>query len=330
MTATKLWLMALLLFPWAACGDGDAPGDVSWSDVVAVDVAPHRPFAVTADPSHLYWIEFTEAALEPNRIFRMPRTGGATELLHASTAGLQDLEVDGDSLYFLEGEGVFQIPVTGGTPTRLADNGGGESLVLHGGRLFWAGAATGAGLLSVRTDGTDVQVHSAERARHRIAVSDAHVYFASEDGDVLAQPWPSADPAVTVGEDDCATDVALGPAQVYWLHRDSCQVTGGETLRRAPRAAAAAPEAAEDLLEGIYGLEGDGREVFTVDPRHLWRVTDGAPRDVASVSDVTCHQQGSVGSCFGPTDVHIDPLGVFLCGWYGADSVGRIGFVARP
>lgn len=315
-----------------ACDNDHRPGAQDWQDAVVIFDGAHRPIAVAADDAWIYWAEITTVTPETNRIFRVARTGGATELLHAQIGGILDLAVDSDGLYFLEGAALNRMDHGGGAVTTLHEEGNGESLVLHGGRLFWWSRDSAEAVYSVRTDGADPIEHYAGRVGGRLAVDDTHVYLASgSSGQILAQPWPGAADPVVVGEDTCPTDLALGPDHVYWLSPATCGVTGGEALWRAPRAALADPSAAETVHDAAYGLVGSGVEVLFTDSRELWRVTTGSPVKIASVRNLTCKTGGPVVNCSGPTDLFLDPTGLFLCGWSGMEGgTGSLGFVARP
>ena len=89
-----------------------------------------RVGALRSDGKYLYWLVVsstdysgsTPVYRHDGEIRRMPNSGGPIETLASAllvVSPQSDFVVSGDSVVFLNGEGLFQVPKTGGTPQQI-------------------------------------------------------------------------------------------------------------------------------------------------------------------------------------------------------------------
>jgi len=94
--------------------------------------------SVRADAASIYFL--AHGYQIDQSIFRMPRSGGAPQVVYTPTQGaIADFVMDDQNVYFAEGESIFAVPKAGGAPKTLAERKGAQihDLAIDAGRLYW-------------------------------------------------------------------------------------------------------------------------------------------------------------------------------------------------
>jgi hypothetical protein len=313
----------LLLGALPACDDGGPGLDPLWADASPLATGLGRPMALGADDTHVYWAETDPESPWTNHLRRMPRAGGAPETLLSQAAGLLAVAVDDEAIYYLDSAHLFRWAKGTDEATVLHEAGGGESLLAREGRLFWW--SQDGRVLTVLPDGTDARVVAeGQELRGAIAVDSDHVYWGDLATErVVSASWSGDASELRVhAEGECAHGTAVDGEHVYWLRAESCPLSGVYDLRRAPRTGGPA----EDVAGSMEALASAGDTAFAASTDRLYRLGSGAPVYLARTSAVTCHTQGAMGSCIGPSALFAEPERVFLAAWWTTE--GRIGVVA--
>src|SRR5690606_28096712 len=95
-----------------------------------------------------------------------------------SASPILEVASDGSLLYFISNNGIFSLPLSGGTPTPLAPGEASPaSLVASGGRLYWANSSD-LTIRSVAVGGGAVStISSAGSAPGSVDVDASNVYW---------------------------------------------------------------------------------------------------------------------------------------------------------
>lgn len=129
----------------------------------------------TSDATHVYWVGGTN-------IYRIPREGGATEMIAGSIPNLVDIEVDGTTVFYgtdadAADSDLGSVPTTGGTPTVLGVMQGAVGMALDTTHLYWTSRYQGIFRLA-KTGGAAEPLDSTDSLAHGIAVDATSVYWA--------------------------------------------------------------------------------------------------------------------------------------------------------
>jgi len=214
----------------------------------------------------------------PNRLASLP---DATDV--------QDLAADATTLYFITRHGttgtVQSVPLAGGTPTKLADQGG-LSLVVDDTNVFFVDATTVWRV--AKTGGTPekVAVNALGHPQgHALAVDDTYVYFNGSGLVRVAKTSSSASsPQHKILWSERANSLVLLGDTIYY--------TTDHTLKRGPKAGGT-PTSLASGLGALEELAVCGDSVYTVDhgkslteKKRVLRVAaaGGDPTELASYS----------------------------------------------
>jgi hypothetical protein len=174
------------------------------------------PLPLSVDSTSVYW-----ADLHGN-LQKTPISGGATTTL-ATAMGV--FEIHGGNAYFLGKLGVMQVPVGGGTPTKLVGITGPTNRALeveysaaNATSMFWI--AAGGPLMQAPFDGGPVVTLVTTSAPFiaGMAADDTNVYVATGTA-IVKVPIAGGAPTtvVTIPKAFLVTGLAVDATNVYWM-----------------------------------------------------------------------------------------------------------------
>lgn len=164
--------------------------------------------ALAVDATHVYWLHQVKDGL-----FRAPRAGGPVETVATGLPMGRDptLVVSGGSAFYLAGNELFRVPVTGGAPESIAATGShtgsySGSFAVAGELVYFtratayigAGTKRAPGARTSQGEGGVMKVpvsggapvwvaHGVDQV-YSLHVDTAAVYFATDDGQLIKHP----------------------------------------------------------------------------------------------------------------------------------------------
>jgi hypothetical protein len=274
--ADAYWTYGIMVFDGPAEGNGSVTkAPLAGGAATAVASEQGVPAAIALNENDVFWIDQFWG-----KIMKAPKSGGTpTEVVSSFNGNILELEVDDDSVYWVDydegGPGVFKAPVGAGTAVRLA---------------------TGVGQIGA------------------LAVDETHVYWSQYvQGEawnhVMKAPIEGGEPEIVHGQlyGSVYSDLAVGASNVYWNGDRGTDVGADGTvsikLMQIPLAGGAPVTIAEE--SGISQLAVNSTAVyFTV------QLLDGRPGAIrkvplngGSVSTVVSEQPGL--SAFAVDDAHV-------------------------
>ncbi len=190
--------------------------------VIARAPAPQH---LAIDATHVYFSTF--AKQEPGgTLQRVPKAGGATEVLLSGHPGIGGLVVDEHDLYFRSNKGLWKLPKSGGAAQSLwlrPDRSDVDRLTADATHLYFFYRRDGGRYSVARLDkhgGTPEIIGPIASPSGHLALSDSHVYFfreASMTEDALAKVPKSGGPTETVDGSGYSTGyLAVAGGDVYF------------------------------------------------------------------------------------------------------------------
>jgi hypothetical protein len=158
-----------------------------------------------------------------------PESGGGASTLVPGNQAINGIVSAGDTLFYVDGAGVWAVSLPGGSP-RSVSTVGGYALALDETYAYYA--SSGGSILKVAlTGGAVVTLASGLTTPEAIAVDATDVYIAVEHGinqSSIAKVSKTGGPVVTlVGGQEDTTAIAVDEASVYWL----CTNTAGSVRK---------------------------------------------------------------------------------------------------
>jgi hypothetical protein len=183
--------------------------------------------ALAVDSTNVYWGTHDEAQGAPgDQVMATPIGGGVSIPIAAGDA--LTLVADATSVYWTDTQqGVFKVPLAGGTPFQLASSRGQGVgvLAVDGTHAYWAQAILG--IRSAPLDGGEpttlvpgTMVSGSGVARMLVAGDRLYWVEVGPAGGILSVPTGGGAPVVLVAETDIAS-LALDDTNLYWLN-DGC------------------------------------------------------------------------------------------------------------
>jgi hypothetical protein len=182
---------------WSASGATTGTGTVSLQDVGSPSTPGSgltAPFGVGIDSATLYWVSSAGGGASVQSEYL---AGGTLNDLGVATGGFlpQGLAVNATSIYFVAyltggGGGLFELPVTGGTPTEIWTGDSTSQPVdvtLDASNVYWTDQGDGA-VYSMPLGGGTVSTMASKSTVTgpvRIAVDSTNVYFSDTAGMAL-------------------------------------------------------------------------------------------------------------------------------------------------
>ena len=158
----------------------------------ATELAPNlaHPVGLAIDDAYVYW-----AAEDDGTVARVPKSGGAIEVLAMTDVGVWPIAVDAQRVFFatyILGGSVATAPKEGGPTTVLLDSVDEPiSIALDDQTVFVAieGMSDDGQIVAVpKTGGAARVIASGEPSPQAVAVDDSCVYWARLDGTILRAP----------------------------------------------------------------------------------------------------------------------------------------------
>lgn len=175
----------------------------------AATVIAHAPAPkyLAVDATHLYFSTFAKQA-PGGTLQRVPKAGGAAEVLISGHPGIDALVVDDHDVYFRSNQGLWKLAKSGGAAQALwlrPDKGDVDRLAADASHLYFFYQREGGGRYSVarlgKNGGDPEVIGPVASPTGRLALSDTHVYFfreASLTEDALAKVPKSGGTVETV------------------------------------------------------------------------------------------------------------------------------------
>jgi hypothetical protein len=182
---------------WSASGASSGNGTVSLQHIgspTTPGTSLTAPFGVAIDGASIYWVSSAGGGVTA---WSAPLSGGAGGSLGVATGAFvpQGMAVSASSIYFVAylsggGGGLFQLPITGGTPTEIWTGDSASQPVdvtLDSNNIYWTDQGDGA-VYSMPLDGGTVSTMASKptvTGPVRIAVDSTNVYFSDTAGMAL-------------------------------------------------------------------------------------------------------------------------------------------------
>ena len=154
--------------------------------MVTVLAEAPAPLSLASDATHVYFVTFSTDP-ESGTVQRVPKNGGAPEVLLRGHPGLDQLVVDEQAVYFRSNSGLWKVKKSGGTAEQLLPNGEHKNigrLVGDASHLYFFYESQTQGRYEVarlpKTGGTPQTIGPIAVSTGRLALSDSHVYFFRE------------------------------------------------------------------------------------------------------------------------------------------------------
>jgi hypothetical protein len=173
---------------------------------------------VAADSQHAYWVT------KRGSVARIPKAGGAVELMATAPGQPNVLALDGTDVYFLSsgpaGEGqVLRMPKSGGNPVVLA---GGQfepnAIALDDNAVYWTNFGDGSVHSVPKLGGQDRILAANQGSPGGIAADQDAVYWSSFSGGFISAMRKGETPRLLSSQHaELAAAVALDANHVYWI-----------------------------------------------------------------------------------------------------------------
>lgn len=215
--------------------------------------------AVAADGQNVYWLEEQNGGQVnsdntwPGAVMRAPSGGGAGAPVMVAPARFLDsggpasIAVDSNFIYWTDacpansaaycGGELMKVPVTGGTPVRLATWSGQSysQIKVAPDGVYWGVLYTQSpmqpppptGILKVPLAGGDPVTVIASPVLG-ITLDETNIYWGTM-GDVMSAPLPSGAPATHLGTSMFSTVLAVDATSLYWVD------FGGKLMKLTPK-----------------------------------------------------------------------------------------------
>jgi len=260
------------------------------------------PLSVASDGAQLYWIEGSELSgwTEGFGGMRKSALDGTGTVTLIESAGAGPFAVDASNLYFANRWTIKSVPITGGTPRRIAI---GEfyikDVATDGQRVYWLEDGN-AVVRSVAVDGgpsTALGVVSGPADRMRIDAT--YVYWLTRSNEIHRVPKSGGPTVPLIGPiSGGATDFAIDAGNIYISGWDS------GTLYKMPIGGGTLTPLAGPGLDQTRRIEVDGGKVYWIDQLHVASVT------VDGLTQVPIHS-GFLSDAFSSNGLAFDGQSVF-------------------
>jgi hypothetical protein len=225
-------IVAVLL---AACSSTAAPtppsaavdaGSETNAEILARSSVSDWPTTIAVDGKYVYWPS-------PTGIMRVPKAGGAAEIVAVTSGGVSAIAVDATSVFFAVGGGIHRAPLAGGDSMLLASGTVTNAIALDATFVYWADNR--GPIQRVRREGGDTeQIAFSGGYPSRLAMEANRLYWLDATGILTTTPgnrtpttlWmgaPSINALIAVRGSVFVTAVRAGGQGVF-----SLAATGGE------------------------------------------------------------------------------------------------------
>lgn len=263
----------------------EAPSPDAATGPVVLATGQSGPHGIALDATHVYWTNLGSVA-------RVPKSGGAVEILASVGQNNEVIAVDDQFAYFADGDGgaIRRVAKTGGTPTTIAQNQSfPRGLGLDATHVYWASEGDDAIRRVAKSGGSVETLATGQTMAFALAVDGGEVFWTLVGG-----------PVRKLQIDSCCNVTELSPSQgtaplslaadathVYWASQSS------GSLRKVPRGGGASQE-----LGFVFAADG-----IALDATHVYVGEDSNPGSVRR-----CAKDGS--GCVPIATMQAAPRGV--------------------
>lgn len=193
------------------CG-GCAPCDVQ---VLVGPVETHRhntAWGIVTDDTHVYWTNFGDG-----QVLRIPKHGGAQEILHSGQTQPRGIAIDDEHLYWTTYRGVWRMPKGGNTAELISGDPGPntDGVALDETHVYWSQFD---GLIRRRLKvGGEIETLATIDGGAELVLDATHVYWRTWSGGLVQRVSKRGGPVDTYATDQQGPgDVAVDETHVYW------------------------------------------------------------------------------------------------------------------
>ncbi len=170
---------------------------------------------IALDSAWVYWTTHLDG--DVRRVVK----GGGTASVLASGQSPTGLVVDGDVLFWVDrlASKIYELPVTGGTPTVVASSTGDSTMTLmhHAADLYWPNISTAEILKVAKLGGTPIAIATNEFPIGALAVDSSGIYWTRlDDATIRRANLDGTDPVVITTTQTSAFGIALDDTHIYW------------------------------------------------------------------------------------------------------------------
>ncbi len=177
-----------------------------------------EPVGIALDETYVYW-----ANLGGNSINRVPKIGGAVEVIAVSQLMPTALVVDDTHIFWLSaGSGQVMRSVKDGPPLQQLAGGQGQLsyLSLSADLVYWTDGTSGEVLSVGKDGGSSLVVASGQNGPASIAVAANAVYWSNElAGEVMVQSLNGGDPIEVASGQSQPLGLKTDGDDLYWLNK---------------------------------------------------------------------------------------------------------------
>ncbi len=179
------------------------------------------PGGIALDATSVYWTNICSGT-----VMKVALNGGPAVMLASAQSSPTGIAVDANSVYWTAANKVVKVPLAGGTPVTLAQEGGNRGIAVDANSVYWS---TATSILRMPlAGGASVPLATGQDSPRALTVDGASVYWTNQDGVVMKVPLSGGIPVTLASGGRDPRGIAVDANSVYWTS------TAGGTVMKVP------------------------------------------------------------------------------------------------
>lgn len=187
------------------------------SAVSTPDVAAIQPMEVVADETAVYWIDAGTAGGSDGKVSKLSVADGTISRIATNLAGLSEIALDSDFVYWTTSSGVFRCARIDGMPTEIFGSSvPARGIAVNSSTVFWS--LQSGEVDSASLDGGSVTRLAMGASPFHLAADDAAVYWGDYEsgGSVLRLSIGAEQPTLVAADQDVVNSLSTRNARLAW------------------------------------------------------------------------------------------------------------------
>jgi hypothetical protein len=187
------------------------------SAVSITDVAAIQPTEIVADETAVYWIDAGTAGGSDGKVSRLTVADGTIAQIAANLAGLSQIALDSDFVYWTTSSGVFRCARVDGMPSEIVGSPvPARGIAVNSSTVFWS--LQSGEVDSAPLDGGSVTHLATGAAPFHLAADDAALYWGEDvsGGSVLKLMIGAEQPMLIAADQDVVSSLSARDSRVAW------------------------------------------------------------------------------------------------------------------